>query len=289
MVSKELDCVIKLGGAAITEKSTSECLKPDNVVSALIRQLARLHHKKVRYVLVHGAGSFGHGHAKRYGLATGGTAEMDSELLELAKGIWETHSAVCSLHSIIINKMIDEGIPAVGFSPLGSWWAAGSSENLSAHNIELVQAALETGFVPVLHGDVILDQHQKVRILSGDAIVSKLAESMQPRTVAYVTDVPGVLSEWPHGQLVRSIAVDKNRSIVRVTNSVDSTSLSTPIETDGAEVDDVTGGMASKLTEACRVASLGIPVRIIQPDQLDSTVSHDTLPRDWIGTEIVGA
>lgn len=63
--------IIKFGGSAITYKSDFESINED-ALQRLCRELATV---TGRYVLVHGAGSFGHYQAKQYGVAAGGTPD----------------------------------------------------------------------------------------------------------------------------------------------------------------------------------------------------------------------
>ena len=48
-------------------------------------------------------------------------------------------------------------------------------------NPGMVSSLLDLGFIPILHGDVVLDQTKGCNILSGDTIIRSLAK-----------DVPGV-------------------------------------------------------------------------------------------------
>ena len=296
MVSTEIpqvDFVIKLGGAAITEKSSSEQLKSKDVLLSLIKSLAQSYHSGKRFIVVLGAGSFGHGPAKRYGLVGGGLKEghqTENNMTYLARGIWETHNAVVRLQSLIIDIMIDAGLPAIGFSPLSGWTTFKDSAGSTAVecNVDVICSSLRSGFVPIVHGDVVLDAVQKVEILSGDVIVSKLAEWLRPKSVMYVSDVPGVLWAWPNGDVVRSIVVDRDGNIVGATDVRGDSFGDGTIQTAELDIDDVTGGMSAKLVEARQIASLGIPVRILGGERLGFTlgVIDEELPTDWIGTEI---
>ena len=60
--------ILKFGGSVITEKSTEKCIFKNRVVDELVKSLA-LAGKK--YIIVHGAGSFGHVIAKKYNLNKG--------------------------------------------------------------------------------------------------------------------------------------------------------------------------------------------------------------------------
>jgi isopentenyl phosphate kinase len=47
---------------------------------------------------------------------------------------------------------------------------------LVSSGLQAVKSCLDAGLVPVLHGDVVLDDQQGSTILSGDRVVSYLAE-----------------------------------------------------------------------------------------------------------------
>lgn len=66
--------IIKFGGSAITYKTDFEYINAD-ALQRLCRELATV---AGSYVLVHGAGSFGHYQAKQYGVAAGGTSDTIS-------------------------------------------------------------------------------------------------------------------------------------------------------------------------------------------------------------------
>uniref|UniRef100_A0A2P2K327 Aspartate/glutamate/uridylate kinase domain-containing protein n=1 Tax=Rhizophora mucronata TaxID=61149 RepID=A0A2P2K327_RHIMU len=57
--------------------------------------------------------------------------------------------------------------------------------------------AIDSGFVPVLHGDAVLDEAQGCTILSGDVIIRHLAAYLKPRYVVFLTDVFGVYDRPP--------------------------------------------------------------------------------------------
>jgi hypothetical protein len=67
--SRSLDCLVKLGGSAITVKESLETLHEDGLARgcAAVRDAAKQSNATV--VVVHGAGSFGHFHASQSGVA----------------------------------------------------------------------------------------------------------------------------------------------------------------------------------------------------------------------------
>ncbi|CAF1477600.1 unnamed protein product, partial [Didymodactylos carnosus] len=62
-----VDRIIKIGGAAISDKTQFETLLPDNLKQ--ICQLLKQNYKNL--ILIHGAGSFGHHQAKENDLING--------------------------------------------------------------------------------------------------------------------------------------------------------------------------------------------------------------------------
>jgi isopentenyl phosphate kinase len=67
---------------------------------------------------------------------------------------------------------------------------------------------LANGYVPLLHGDVLLDKKTHWRILSGDDLLLKLAEYFQPRQCIFLTSVPGILRA--DGSVIEEFYIDEN-------------------------------------------------------------------------------
>ena len=95
---------------------------------------------------------------------------------------------------------------------------------------------LANGFVPLLHGDVLLDKTKHWRIFSGDDLLLKLAEYFQVRQCIFLTSVPGILRS--NGNVIEEFYIDEN--------DIDEfQSQSTNI--------DVTGSMKNKVMIACDI------------------------------------
>lgn len=67
------------------------------------------------FVVVHGAGSFGHFEASQYGITKPNTPQQT-----LLEGFAKTRRSVTRLNHLVVSALIDAGIPAVGVSPFGS-------------------------------------------------------------------------------------------------------------------------------------------------------------------------
>lgn len=66
------------------------------------------------FVVVHGAGSFGHFEASQYGITKPETPQQT-----LLEGFAKTRRSVTRLNHLVVSALVDAGIPAVGVSPFG--------------------------------------------------------------------------------------------------------------------------------------------------------------------------
>eukprot|EP00884_Botryococcus_braunii_P006400 jgi/Botrbrau1/15761/Bobra.4_1s0125.1 len=274
--------LVKLGGAAITEKSIKETLNSEVLVESC-RSLSAIVNVvgSARTVIVHGAGSFGHQTAHAAGLVKG-----DIKLPIVRSGIVETRLSVCTLNNLVVGQLRNSGILACGLSPFGSWRTC--NRKVTVHNAAFVRELCLAGFVPVLHGDVVLDDDYGCTILSGDSIMATLAAELAPTYVVFLTNVDGVYNippDQPGAQLLRHIQIlqdggwtAEGLSGAAVLSSQDH---------------DVTGGMAGKVAEAGAIAQLGIPVIIARAGSESGALAcqHGSkvlqmFPDTWRGTVI---
>jgi len=180
-----------------------------------------------RLVLVHGGGSFGHHHADRHGVSTT-TGTHD------ARALVDIHDAMGRLNDAVLDTLQDRAVPALPVRPLSvGARRTGDGSDDEEPTLDLPTASVETmldeGFVPVMHGDVVAHEGNGGTILSGDAVVVSLAQSLGADRVGLCSTVPGVL--------------DANGTVV---DRIDS--LADAADTLGdSNATDVTGGMAGKV------------------------------------------
>ncbi|XP_008221554.1 PREDICTED: glutamate 5-kinase isoform X1 [Prunus mume] len=318
-LTKPVRCIVKLGGAAITCKNELETINEENLktVSSQLRQsmttgsnsgevlgmdwskqpgeseisstLSDFEDRPVvdssPFIVVHGAGSFGHFQASKSGVHKGGLYQP------LVKaGFVATRISVTKLNLEIVRALAREGIPSIGMSPFSCGWST-RERNIASADLSAVAKAIESGLVPVLHGDAVLDDLLDCTILSGDVIISHLAAHLKPEYVVFLTDVSGVYDRPPsdpNAVLLREIAVAKDGSwsIEKPTFQNKNKQVETSVA-----AHDTTGGMLTKISEAAAIAKLGIDVYIVK-----AATSHalkafsgelkDNLPDDWLGTAI---
>ncbi|XP_020587124.1 uncharacterized protein LOC110029254 isoform X3 [Phalaenopsis equestris] len=284
-------CIVKLGGAAITCKNELEKINKESlrIVCSQLREAMKPETAdfpaKVLgmdwsrrpgdsidcivdfdadsalvsaggFIIVHGAGSFGHFQASRSGVNKGGLN------LPLVKaGFVATRISVTSLNLEIVRALAREGITAVGISPFACGWST-QGRNITCADVSHIDRVFCAGFVPVLHGDAVLDHSLGCTILSGDVIIRHLAQLLLPEYVVFLTDVFGVYDRPPtysNARLLREIVVDEegNWSIVNPTLQHEDKQVEITVASH-----DTTGGMETKILEAAVIAKLGINVYI---------------------------
>ncbi|KAJ9554325.1 hypothetical protein OSB04_018370 [Centaurea solstitialis] len=317
-----LRCIVKLGGAAITSKNEFEKINEENLVtvSLQLRQammssgssaesvlemdwskrpgisdaLNKVDDFKEQeqqvldfnsFVVIHGAGSFGHFQASKSGVHRGG---LDRPLVKA--GFVATRISVTSLNLEIVRALAREGIPSVAMSPFSCGWST-RDRNIESADVSTVVDALDSGFVPVLHGDAVLDESLGCTILSGDVIISHLAAELKPEFVVFLTDVFGVYDRppsEPNAVLLREIAVREDGSWSVVNPTFGDTDKQVEIS---VASHDTTGGMVTKISEAAMIAKLGIDVYIVKAATEHSLAAlsgklREKIPEDWLGTVI---
>ncbi|KAH9614541.1 hypothetical protein KSS87_019185 [Heliosperma pusillum] len=341
---KPLRCIVKLGGAAITCKNELEKINEENLraVSTHLRQ-AMMSGQAVgmdwstrpgqspisvdvnhiayqsppdssNFIIVHGAGSFGHFQASQSGVHKGG---LNQSLVRA--GFVATRISVTSLNLEIVRALAQEGIPSIGISPFSSGWTT-NQRNVASADIATVAGAIDSGFIPiylkyvfeplgwnlnpyprfrmeflgkkwshaeVLHGDAVLDHSQVALASSTEIFMFCLSKQL----ILYHTDVFGVYDRPPseaNAILLREIAVDEDGNWSVINPAPETMSKQVEIT---VAAHDTTGGMLTKISEAAAIAKLGIDVYIVKAatdhslKALKGEVERN-LPDDWLGTAI---
>ncbi len=238
--------ILKLGGSILTKKdsSTSEVNKDNlNRVACEIRRSLNNNDKDL--VIVHGAGSFGHPPAKEYKI---GEPFRSEEYPSKRIGFVKTQNAVKKLNMLVCEEFINEDIPVIAI-PASSFIKT-SNKRISEGNIEKFKQYLEKGYVPIIYGDVVLDDELEMAVISGDQIIQYLAINLDADEVILGTDVDGVYNKNPklHDD---AVLYDKFSNLDDLETFEDTTNV------------DVTGGMIGKIKELLYLADLGINSIII--------------------------
>lgn len=315
---RALRCIVKMGGAAVTHKDEFESIDIEklsvtcrqlrqsmNVSSSVpinmnwsrglegphLPELSNLQGKSIDtecLIIIHGAGSFGHFQASKSSVHKGG---LETALGKA--GFVATRISVTKLNQEIVRALASEGIPAVGISPFSAGWST-RNRALEQYDVPMLKKTLDSGLIPVLHGDAVFDSALGCTILSGDVVLRKLAQDLKPLHAVFLTDVPGVFDRPPSDKdaiLLKEIVVHSDGSW-KVTRP-ELLSLKTGVETVTA-AHDTTGGMATKIAEAAIVAMSGVDVYIVEVGtqhalEAFNCTSRHNLSKEWVGTVVRAA
>ncbi len=214
---------LKMGGSFLTDKNT-----PDSLNEHHVRRIARgvrmaLQHKNCELVLGHGAGAYGHITAHQYNARAGIHPEHGWT------AFYRIRQDMIHLNSRIVHIFEDEAIHPITIQPSAILTAL-RSDIISIHS-RVIRKLLEYGQIPMIHGDIIVDEFQGFTIASTEDILTVLAQSLTFQHVIFISDVPGVLA--PGGSVIPFIDRHNKSEVIR--------------QISGANAIDVTGGMKSKV------------------------------------------
>jgi isopentenyl phosphate kinase len=263
---------VKLGGSVITDKTQSEAARPE-VIARLAREMVRALQARpeLRMVLGHGSGSFGHVIARRYGTHRGVRTAAEWQ------GFVEVAAVAARLNRIVTDVMLQEGAPVWSLQPSASARCRG--RELVSFETAPVERALDLGLVPLVHGDVGLDELQGGTIISTEQIFAYLAHGLRPHKMVLVGVVDGVFDRDPLG--------DSSARPVPEITAENWTTVRAALS--GSHATDVTGGMLAKVEAMIALVREfpGLKVQIIsgeRPGALEAALGH---PDDLVGgTEI---
>jgi len=235
--------IIKLGGSLITEKNKPFSIRK-KIIENSVKQIIDAN-KKI--ILVHGGGSFGHPIAKKYGIMGGHQPSIQNQIFGLAK----THASMEELNSYIINAFLNQNYPAISFQASSIFlkrFTGGFSNFLKP-----IQLSMDFGIIPVLYGDIILDNDGSFSIISGDQIIYELCKNLKSYHISQV-----IFAFEQDGLYIKT--KERNRELakklyVEELNHIQLADLREKI--------DVTGSIRNKLTVIKDICNLGIPVKLI--------------------------
>ncbi len=254
--------IVKLGGSVITRKNEVERTRP-KVLHRLAQELASAGDRPL--VVLHGAGSFGHPGAQKFGLAR--APDPGGSATRRARGASIVAAEVRRLHLAVLRDLVEAGL-SVASVPIATH-AVNREGQLDSLDLAPFRAVLDAGRVPVSFGDVVPDRAWGWSILSADRIAVSLASFLPASRVLFVSDVPGILGERGPGR-------------PRIVSEV------TPAVVDGlrprAAGPDVTGGIRGKAEAMLAIAGVGVDAALIsglKDGELSRAVRGDSVYGSW--------
>jgi isopentenyl phosphate kinase len=255
--------ILKLGGSVVTHKDGQKTPNTD-AIKRLAHEVASAGPR--RLVVIHGGGSYGHPLAKEYDISDGYSSPRQMSGFSL------THQAMVELNKLVVEAFLAEGVPAMSIAP--SSFIITEDRRIADADFSVVSRATESGFVPVLYGDTVLDSVLRFTILSGDQLAAKIAISLGAKRIIFCVDVDGVYTANPklakEARLIEELSLSQMRGMVRIGEA-----LST----------DVTGGMLGKIQEAGEAVEAGVEVQLVnalRPDIVKDALRGEKIRCTWL-------
>lgn len=238
--------VLKIGGSFITKKSGYR--EPDQAhLAKAAKAVASIWKNGLRdFVLVHGAGSYGHPLVIKHGINDG----IDGDGKRI--GYSDTHAACSELSLLFVKALIAEGVPAVSIPPAAI--IRQKNKRIDDFREDVVNGYLSAGYLPVLYGDMVPDSALGGSVCSGDQIVAYFGWKAEAMILATIMD--GVL--------------DDKGNVIPLVTSANFPEVSKHLrESEG----DVTGAMAGKLRELLAFKTPSYIVNAAHPDRIEALMA----------------
>ncbi len=224
--------ILKIGGSVCTEKAKNLCEAKTELIQNIAEEIKlAMEKKKFKLILVHGAGPFGHKLVSDYKINNGVRTRKQIE------GFVKTHNSMLSLNKEFIGIFLQEGLNAVSIPPLSC--IVQSGKKIKKFDTAVIERLLDLNIIPVLHGDMVLDEKLNASVVSGDAIIPFLAQKLNAKKVFFGTDVAGIFTADPKkvskAKLIEKIHPHNFEEVL--------------LKVSGSNAVDVTGGMRGKLLE----------------------------------------
>lgn len=243
---------LKLGGSLITDKHTPGTPRK-GVIMRIAREIAafRAAFPTSPLLLGHGSGSFGHPPAHRYGTRQG--VKTREEWQGFAE-VWHQASA---LNHLVMDGLQAAGVPALALPPSSAVTARNG--RIQRWNLGPLQTLLKKGLLPVIYGDVVIDEALGGTILSTEDLFGYLGQKLSPARILIAGIEPGVWADYPAcTRLIDELRPGDLKDLLSALSD--------------SEAVDVTGGMASKVQGMMHLAQAvpGLKIHIFSGQEPDA-------------------
>ncbi len=255
---------IKYGGSVITNKEKEEEVIEKNIdfISSQIKEVYNL--KKYSFIIGNGAGSFGHIQVKKYHLKD----DITSDFQKL--GFSKVSFLVSKLNFKVVSSLINYNLPAISIKPSSIYLSKNNKKN--KFFIDSILEFLNSDYLPVLYGDMVLDKEKGGVVLSTDKIFFELVKifykkNLKIEKIIFCGKTLGVIDK-------------KGKTIPLITKKNYPKIKSVFFENSYV---DVTGGMKTKVETALKIAKFGISSYILDKNNLKNCLVN----KNFLGTKIL--
>jgi isopentenyl phosphate kinase len=217
---------LKLGGSLITNKTRASAARSETIarLAGEVRQALDAA-PGLRLLVGHGSGSFGHWAARPHGTQHGVHTPAQW------RGYAEVAAAAARLNRIVADAFLEADVAVLSVQPSAS--ARCHDGRLEYLDTRPIHQALAQGLVPLVYGDVALDDVRGGTIISTEDIFVFLADEVCPARILLLGETSGVLGL--DGAVVPRITPETFPAVRQALA--------------GSAGVDVTGGMAAKVAQ----------------------------------------
>lgn len=240
--------IMKIGGSVITKKNSDKPIQRTYELKRIAKEISEAYEQRnFNLILIHGVGSYGHPIVKKHNLQNGMITD------EQKHAFTQTQLQVNELNSIVTKALMDEGIKVKPIDASSS--AVMERGELISMSLEPIESALENKMVPVLYGVPVYDTFRNCSILSGDRILSYLANKFNPNLIIHGTDTDGIYTDDPKK--------NSEAYLIKKISGKDFSQIENYLK--GSSNTDVTGGMKTKVEELMSLDSNSEIVNGLKP------------------------
>jgi isopentenyl phosphate kinase len=253
--------LVKLGGSVLTDKAHLRTARP----AAIRRLAAELASVAQPFLIVHGAGSYGHLLASRHRLNAGGSSSAKRTAAA------RVQADVRALDHLVVDALNRVGFASVAIPPASV--LSLDDGRVSTLDLTPFLDFSSMGFTPVTFGDVVRDLHRGFSVCSGDLMMVELARAFRPKRAVFAADVDGLFTVDPkRRKSARLLEVVGPKDVAQI-------EFSTPRT-------DVTGSIEGKLRRMFEIAE-HVDECVIVNGNVKNRVRDALRGKRVIGTRIV--
>ena len=211
--------ILKLGGSIITEKSSEKAQIKKAVVQNLAKELKLFIQRfpETKIILLHGAGSFGH------------------PLVFQHKGFAEIVCSTRKLANLLTDIFLAKKLPVLPIQASAILTEKNGKTIIS--NIFQLKQIINSGFIPMMGGDMSLTAKNQAVVVSADKLAVLLAKTFSVSKIFFASDVDGVFEKFPPTKDAKPITFLSKTNLSRLLKNMDEKNSRR----------DVTGQMSGKL------------------------------------------
>lgn len=224
---------IKIGGSFLTDKNRSESLNENNVRKIAEALKLAVQQQQVQFVLAHGAGAYGHIIAQKY------NAQQGIHPRYQWKAFYQIRQDMIRMNLRFVQLCGEQNLFPITIQP--SAIINAKNGNIESMYLNTIEQLLNTGQIPLLHGDIVFDEKRGFTIASTEDILTYISRHLKFNRAIMISDVEGVY--------------DSQRKIIPIINAKNYEQFID--HATGAKGVDVTGGMRQKVEQLFNLLKKG--------------------------------